>query len=53
MDCDADCVIFKIEQIGEAACHTGFRSCFYRVVRDGKLETDGEKVFDPKKVYGE
>ena len=33
VDCDADCVLFKVEQVGDAACHTGYRSCFYRVVR--------------------
>jgi phosphoribosyl-AMP cyclohydrolase len=52
VDCDNDCVLFKVNQIGDAACHTGYRSCFYRVVRDGELSIDGEKVFDPGKVYG-
>lgn len=53
VDCDNDCVLLKIEQIGGAACHTGFRSCFYRVVKNGSLEEDGVKVFDPETVYGE
>ena len=51
VDCDRDTVIFKIEQIGGAACHTGHRSCFY-------TETDGitsrelsAPLFDPEKVY--
>lgn len=52
VDCDNDCVLFKVNQIGDAACHTGYRSCFYRVVRNGELSIDGEKVFDPDKVYG-
>jgi phosphoribosyl-AMP cyclohydrolase len=52
VDCDADCVLIKVEQVGEAACHTGYRSCFYRVVRQGRLVTDGVKVFDPKDKYG-
>ncbi|MCU0845041.1 MAG: phosphoribosyl-AMP cyclohydrolase [Spirochaetes bacterium] len=53
VDCDSDCVLLKIDQIGEAACHTGFRSCFYRVVRGDALIEDGVKVFDPEKVYGD
>lgn len=52
IDCDLDTVIFKIEQIGGAACHVGYRSCFYRRLQDdGELETLGEPVFDPKSVY--
>jgi phosphoribosyl-AMP cyclohydrolase len=53
VDCDNDCVLLKIDQIGEAACHTGFRSCFYRVVKGDDLVEDGLKVFDPEKVYGD
>lgn len=52
VDCDADTVVFKVEQLGNAACHTGHRSCFYRRVVDQELVTEGEKVFDPEKVYG-
>jgi len=52
VDCDDDTVLFKVEQIGGAACHTGMRSCFYRRVQDGRLVSEGEPVFDPKKVYG-
>jgi phosphoribosyl-AMP cyclohydrolase len=43
----------KVEQIGGAACHTGFRSCFYRRIEGDQLEIMGERVFDPKEVYGE
>ena len=46
-DCDEDCLIYDVEQTG-AACHTGYRTCFYRTL-DGKII--GEKVFDPEKVY--
>jgi phosphoribosyl-AMP cyclohydrolase len=53
VDCDEDCVLAKVDQVGDAACHTGYRSCFYRVVKDGELSTDGVLVFDPSKVYGE
>jgi phosphoribosyl-AMP cyclohydrolase len=52
VDCDSDCVLFKVNQIGGAACHTGYRSCFYRVVSGGGLVVEGERVFDPDKVYG-
>jgi len=53
IDCDVDCILLKVEQIGGAACHTGFGSCFYRKVqKGGKLTVSGKRVFDPKKVYG-
>ena len=53
-DCDADTILVKVEQIGGAACHTGFRSCFYRKVDPvtRASETQGEPVFNPKAVYG-
>ena len=52
VDCDLDTVVFKVEQLGGAACHTGHKSCFYRRVRGDELEIQGEPVFDPAKVYG-
>ena len=53
IDCDADCIVVKVNQIGKAACHTGHRSCFYRKVeKGGKLKVTSKPVFDPKKVYG-
>ena len=50
VDCDEDTVILKVEQIGGAACHTGYKSCFYRKLNGG-LKITGEKIFDPEKVY--
>ena len=51
VDCDADAVLLKIEQKG-GACHAGYRSCFYRRLKeDGGYETAGEKVFDPGTGY--
>lgn len=47
VDCDGDALLYRIEQEG-GACHTGYRSCFYRTI-DG--ETVGEKIFDPDKIY--
>lgn len=52
IDCDEDTVIFKIEQVGDAACHEGYRSCFFRKVDGDQLTVVGERVFDPKDVYG-
>lgn len=51
LDCDLDTILLKVEQVGGAACHTGYQSCFYRRYRDGRLETVGQPVFDPKEVY--
>ena len=44
IDCDSDCVLLKVNQIGGAACHTGYRSCFYRKVENGKLQIDKKRV---------
>jgi len=51
IDCDDDTVIFKVEQIGGAACHKGYRSCFYKKVEDGTIKVTEERVFDPREVY--
>jgi len=49
VDCDGDALLYLIEQEG-GACHTGYRSCFYRTI-DGDVVS--EKVFDPADVYDE
>jgi phosphoribosyl-AMP cyclohydrolase len=52
IDCDGDCLLIKVEQIGGAACHTGHRSCFYRKVEGGgRMKVTGRPLFDPDKVY--
>lgn len=51
VDCDEDTVLLKVEQRGGAACHTGYRSCFYRKIEDGALTNIGKLIFDPKEVY--
>ncbi|MBI4753004.1 phosphoribosyl-AMP cyclohydrolase, partial [Candidatus Desantisbacteria bacterium] len=52
VDCDDDTVVFKVEQIGGAACHTGYNTCFYRRVEGDELVVVKEMVFDPQQVYG-
>src|ERR1700760_817575 len=68
IDCDADTVLMKVRQIGGAACHEGYKSCFFRKVNQKQSEDESssangaidggeftivsERVFDPKKVYG-
>src|ERR1700719_1817957 len=51
VDCDADTVLLKVHQIGGAACHEGYKSCFFRQVEGDQLKVIGERVFDPKQVY--
>lgn len=51
LDCDNDAILLLIEQIGGAACHTGFESCFYRELKDGQVAECCKLVFDPKEVY--
>jgi phosphoribosyl-AMP cyclohydrolase len=51
IDCDDDTLLLEVDQIGKAACHTGYRSCFYRKLEGGDFITVGEKIFDPKDVY--
>ena len=60
IDDDQDCIWLKVEVKGGASCHVGYRSCFYRSVPFGDNSTstvlkfeEKEKVFDPKKVYGD
>ncbi len=60
VDCDQDVVMLKVENVGGAACHNGYRSCFYRRLDDAaapgeaaslRLDYISERVFDPAKVY--
>jgi phosphoribosyl-AMP cyclohydrolase len=51
LDCDNDTVLLKVEQVGGAACHTGYRSCFYRRRLGTGWEVVGSPIFDPKEVY--
>jgi phosphoribosyl-AMP cyclohydrolase len=51
IDCDADAVLLKVKQLGGAACHEGYQSCFFRD-EHGQIIPGAERVFDPKAVYG-
>jgi len=51
LDCDLDTVLLRVEQLGGAACHKGYESCFFRKYTDGGLEVVEERVFDPEEVY--
>jgi len=53
LDCDGDTVLLKVNQVGGAACHTGHRSCFHHRHEKGGWEMFGERIFDPKEVYGQ
>jgi phosphoribosyl-AMP cyclohydrolase len=52
-DCDADTILIRVNQIGGAACHEGYKSCFFRKIdpQTGRVEVVGSRVFDPKAVY--
>jgi phosphoribosyl-AMP cyclohydrolase len=52
VDCDGDTILLKVKQQGGAACHEGYRSCFFREVVPGGLKVVSERVFDPAEVYG-
>ena len=52
VDCDADTVLLQVHQVGGAACHKGYRSCFYRRITESGYTNCSEKVFDPQEVYG-
>ena len=51
IDCDADTNLLSVHQIGGAACHKGYQSCFFRQVKPEGLEVIGSRVFDPAEVY--
>jgi phosphoribosyl-AMP cyclohydrolase len=52
VDCDGDTVLLKVEQVGGAACHEGYASCFFRQVTPDGWRVVADRVFDPTKLYG-
>ena len=61
IDDDQDCVWLRVSVVGQASCHVGYRSCFYRSIPLNQKCTDEvklkfeekHKLFDPKKIYGD
>ena len=51
VDCDRDTILLRVEQLGGAACHEGYKSCFFRQVTPEGLRIVAQRVFDPKTVY--
>ena len=51
IDCDRDTLLIRVEQIGGAACHEGFKSCFFRQITPDGTRIISDRVFDPKEVY--
>lgn len=54
VDCDCDALLVRVEMAGEAVCHEGYRSCFYRQIdSQGQAEVVAERVLSPEQLYGE
>ncbi len=51
IDCDADTVLLKVKQIGGAACHEGYKSCFFRQLEGDELKVIAERIFDPTYLH--
>ncbi len=51
LDCDSDTILIKVEQVGDSACHTGKRSCFFKKIENSEIKEIGEKIFDPSLRY--
>ena len=51
VDCDKDTLLLKVDQVGGAACHKGYKSCFFSKVEDNELKIVESRIFDPKEVY--
>lgn len=52
VDCDGDALLYEVEQVGGAACHTGHHSCFYRAVEEGAVQETEPPVVAPETLYG-
>ena len=52
IDCDNDTILIKVEQVGGAACHLGFKSCFFKKIdKNGSFKIVEKRIFDPANVY--
>ncbi len=52
IDCDEDTILLLVNQIGDVACHTGHKSCFYRTIKDTELIENSKVLIEPEKLYG-
>jgi phosphoribosyl-AMP cyclohydrolase len=52
IDCDLDTVLLLVEQNGGAACHEGYKSCFFRSIKNGEVEINQKRIKDPEEIYG-
>ena len=53
LDCDDDVIILKVDQLGGIACHTGRRSCFFKVLKDSQWQAVEPVLKDPKAIYSQ
>ena len=54
IDCDADCLLVRVEPVGPGVCHEGYASCFFRRLEDdGAAKVVEERTFSPDQVYGQ
>ena len=51
-DCDNDVILLKVTQIGDIACHTGRKSCFFQKLNNNKWQIMSKILKDPKDIYG-
>jgi len=51
LDCDSDTILLKVNQIGEAACHEGYRSCFFRRIEGDEFIIETKPLFNPSDIY--
>lgn len=51
IDCDNDTILLKVDQKGEAACHEGYRSCFYRIIKGEEAVINTTPLFNPEEIY--
>ena len=52
IDCDEDTILLLVNQIGDVACHTGHKSCFYRTIKNTELIENSKVLIEPEKLYG-
>ncbi|MCP4468943.1 MAG: phosphoribosyl-AMP cyclohydrolase, partial [Halieaceae bacterium] len=52
IDCDADTILMKVDQVGGIACHTGRRACFFKKLDENAWQITEEVLKDPRDIYG-